>query len=137
MRHETRHRVCLPGALIARFGDSCPVTDNRRARRALSGHLKAPLVAVILAFIPALALGQSMRCGSKLITEGVSQAKVAALCGQPVQVVHPPAYDGVAPGASDVEEEIWIYNFGPNRLMRRIRFRNGIVATIGSVGYGY
>ena len=74
---------------------------------------------------------------NKLITEGTSQAKVAALCGQPVQVVHPPAYDGVVPGASDVAEEIWIYNFGSNKLMQRIRFRNGIVANMGSVGYGY
>lgn len=90
-----------------------------------------------LALVPALAIGQSMRCGSKLITEGTSQAKVAALCGQPVQVVHPPAYFGVAPGVSDVEEEIWVYNFGPNRFMQRIRFRNGVVAGIGSVGYGY
>jgi hypothetical protein len=109
MLQKMRHRVCLP----------------------------ASLVAVILALIPTLALGQSMRCGSKLITEGISQVKVAALCGQPAQVVHPPAYDVVMPGASDVEDEIWIYNFGPNKLMQRIRFRNGIVANIGSVGYGY
>ena len=106
-------------------------------RRAIIGHLKACLVAVTLALIPALALAQSMRCGSKLITEGMSQAKVAALCAQPVQVVHPPACDVVVPGASDVAEEIWIYNFGPNKLMQRIRFRNGVVANVGSVGYGY
>jgi len=49
--------------------------------------------------------------------------------------VHPPAYDGAVPGASDVAEEIWIYNFGPNKLMQRIRFRNGIAANMGSVGY--
>ena len=85
MLQETRHRVRLPGALIASFGGSC-----------------------LVALIPTLALGQSMRCGNELITEGTSQAKVAASCGQPVQVVHPPAYDGVVPGASDVAEEIWI-----------------------------
>jgi hypothetical protein len=28
-----------------------------------------------------------------------------------------------------VDEEIWVYNFGPNRLMQRIRFRNGILAS--------
>jgi hypothetical protein len=137
MLQKTRHRVRLPGAPIGSFGGSCLVTENRRARRAIIAHLKASLVAVILALLPTLALAQSMRCGSKLITEGTSQAKVAALCGQPAQVVHPPAYDVVVPGASDVEEEIWIYNFGPNKLMQRIRFRNGIVANIGSVGYGY
>lgn len=95
------------------------------------------IAVVILAFLPPLALAQSMRCGSALITEGTSQAKVAALCGQPAQVVHPPAYDAVAPGVSDVQEEFWIYNFGPNKLMQRIRFRNGRVANVTSVGYGY
>ena len=137
MRQKTRHRVRLPGALIASFGGSRLVAENRRARRAVIGHRNAFMVAAILALSPTLALGQSIRCGSKLVTEGMSQAKVAALCGQPAQVVHPAAYDVVVPGVSDVAEEIWIYNFGPNKLMQRIRFRNGIVATIGSVGYGY
>lgn len=93
--------------------------------------------ALILALLPALALGQSIRCGSGLITEGTSQAKVAALCGPPAQVVHPPAFDAVLPGTADVAEEIWTYNFGPYRLMQRIRFRDGLVANIDSVGYGY
>lgn len=137
MLQKTRHRVHSLGALVASLAGSCPVTENRRARRAVIGHPKASLVAVILALIPTLAFGQSISCGNKLVTEGMSQAKVAALCGQPAQVVHPPAYDVVVPGASDVEEEIWIYNFGPNKLMQRVRFRNGIVANIGSVGYGY
>ncbi|MGO9804893.1 MAG: DUF2845 domain-containing protein [Steroidobacteraceae bacterium] len=67
-----------------------------------------------------------MRCGTELITKGTSQAKVAALCGLPTQVV-----------ASAEDEELWIYNFGPNRLMQRIRFRNGVVAGIETIGYGF
>ena len=43
------------------------------------------VVLVVLALLPTLALGQSMRCGSELITKGTTQAKVAALCGQPWQ----------------------------------------------------
>jgi hypothetical protein len=92
---------------------------------------------LLLALLPALAAADSMRCGSQLVTAGMSQAKVAALCGQPVQVVHPPASDSVAPGVSDVEWETWVYNFGPNRFMQRIRFRNGVVENVSSVGYGY
>ena len=137
MLQKTRHRVRLLGALIASFGGSCLVSGNRSAQRATIAHVKSSFVVVILALLPTLALGQSMRCGNDLITKGTSQAKVAALCGQPTQVVHPPAYDGVVPGASDVQEEIWTYNLGPNNLMRRIWFRNGIVANIDSVGYGY
>lgn len=78
-----------------------------------------------------------MRCGSELITTGTSQAKVAALCGQPTQIVRPAVSGGVQPGVSDVDEEIWVYNLGPNKLMRRLRFRNGVVANLDSVGYGY
>jgi len=100
-------------------------------------HMKSSFVVVILVLLPTVVLGQSLRCGSKLITQGTSQAKIAALCGQPVQVVHPPAYNGIVPGASDVQTEIWIFNFGPNKLMQRIRFRNGIADGIDSVGYGY
>ena len=100
-------------------------------------RLRVRLLSALIVLLPTFALGQSMRCGNKLITQGTSQAKVAALCGQPVQVVHPPAYDGVVAGVSDVQEETWVYNFGPDKFMQRIRFRNGIVANIGSVGYGY
>jgi hypothetical protein len=89
-------------------------------------HLKSSLVAVILAVLPKLVLADPMRCGSELITAGTSQAKVAALCGEPVQVA-----------VSDADEEIWVYNFGPNKLMQRIWFRNGVVAGIDSIGYGY
>jgi Protein of unknown function (DUF2845) len=100
-------------------------------------RIPAALGVLALALIPALAVGESMRCGSRLITQGTSQAKVAALCGQPAQVVHPPGVDGVVPGVFDVREEVWTYNFGPNRLMQRIRFLDGVVTNIDSVGYGY
>ena len=113
------------------------VAASRGAQRCLRSHVKSSFVVVILGLLPTLALGQSMRCGSELIAKGTSQAKVAALCGQPAQVVRPATSDGVVPGVSDVEEEIWVYNFGPNKLMQRIRFRNGAVTDIGSVGYGY
>jgi hypothetical protein len=33
--------------------------------------------------------------------------------------------------------EVWIYNFGPNKLMQRIRFEDGVVVRIESLGYGY
>jgi hypothetical protein len=122
MLRETRHRVRLRGA--------------RETQRAIA-NLKSSFVVVILTLLPTLALGQSIRCGSELITRGTSQAKVAALCGQPTQVVRPAVSNGVEPGVSDVEEEIWVYNFGPNKLMQRIQFRNGIVANIDSVEYGY
>jgi hypothetical protein len=137
MLQKTRDLVRLLGALLAGFGGSCLAAGNRGAQRATIAHMKSSFVVVVLALLPTLALGQSMRCGSELITKGTSQAKVAALCGQPTQVVHPPAYDGVVPGVSDVQDEIWTYNLGPNKQIQRIWFRNGTVANIDSVGYGW
>jgi len=137
MLQETHPRVGLRGNLIAGIGGRRVVAASRGTQWSLRSHVKSSFVAVILGLLPTFALGQSLRCGSELIAKGASQAKVAALCGQPAQVVRPATSDGVVPGVSDVEEEIWVYNFGPNKLMQRIRFRNGVVTDIGSVGYGY
>ena len=134
MLRETRHRVRLRSVMTASVDG--PVAAHRRPQRP-TAHLKSWFVIVVLALFPTFALGQSMRCGSELISKGTSQAKVAALCGQPTQVVRPAVSDGVEPGVSDVEEEIWVYNLGPYKLMQRIRFRNGVVANIDSVGYGF
>jgi hypothetical protein len=37
----------------------------------------------------------------------------------------------------EVQVEVWIYNFGPDRLMQRIRFEDGVVVRIESIGFGY
>jgi hypothetical protein len=108
--------------------------------------------------LPLSAGAQSLRCGEGLITEGTTQAEVAARCGQPAQVDRQALYSegaaalpgGPAPGngppllpglvrrsGSEVSVEVWTYNFGPSRLMERIRFENGVVVKIESLGYGY
>ena len=37
----------------------------------------------------------------------------------------------------EVPVEIWTYNFGPYKLMRRVRFVDGLVEEIETLGYGY
>jgi len=37
----------------------------------------------------------------------------------------------------EVPVEYWTYNFGPNKLMRRIRFVDGLVEEIETLDYGY
>ena len=98
-----------------------------------------------LAFIPDLADAQSLVCDGKIINEGITQAEVSAKCGQPVQVDHTTVYNGTEVNSgngalgsvSDVQVEIWTYNFGPNKLMERIRFENGRVVRIDALGYGF
>jgi hypothetical protein len=103
------------------------------------------LMATVVACIPALAMAQSLRCDDKIISTGTIRAKVLTLCGDPAQVVQKSVY--YRPLASvdyranpitvEVQVEVWIYNFGPDRLMQRIRFEDGVVVRIESVGFGY
>ena len=103
------------------------------------------LMATVVACIPALSMAQSLRCDGKIISQGSIRAQVAALCGDPAQVVQKSVY--YRPLASvdyranpitvEVQVEVWIYNFGPDRLMQRIRFEDGLVVRIESLGYGY
>jgi hypothetical protein len=108
----------------------------------------------LIACLPLSALGQSLRCGEKLITIGTAQVEVAARCGQPTQIEHQTIYGekaavGAAPpgmiplppvgarAGTETSVELWTYNFGPTRLMQRIRFENGVVTQIESLGYGF
>jgi hypothetical protein len=49
---------------------------------------------------------------------------------------------GLLPGVvrrsgSEIPVEVWTYNFGPDRFMQRIRFENGVIVRIESLGYGF
>jgi len=105
----------------------------------------------------------ALRCGAKLIGDGATQGKVLKYCGEPEAVrvrsffrAGFPRYrgrnriggTGTATGAdlellyadrayTEVRVEEWTYNFGPRRLMRVIRFENGLVTVINQLGYGY
>ncbi|UCG72225.1 MAG: DUF2845 domain-containing protein [Chromatiales bacterium] len=105
---------------------------------------------------PALAL----RCGNKLVQRGDPMPKVLKYCGEPVATQTRSIVRRGIPrsrvfrdrdlrGFSDEELLIndrsyvevlvdeWTYNFGPRKLMRIIRFENGLVADVTELGYGY
>ena len=108
-------------------------------------------IPALIACFPLSALAQSLQCGQTVITNGITQAEVAARCGPPAQIEHQPIYSesatavppvGVLPpivmrSATEIPVEVWTYNFGPSRLMQRIRFENGVVVRIESLGYGF
>jgi Protein of unknown function (DUF2845) len=96
--------------------------------------------------VPAMA--QSLRCDGKIISAGATRAQVTARCGEPVQVDPKSVYyrpisafgnhtNSIEVPVIEVQVEIWTYNFGPDRLMQRIRFEDGVVVRIESLGYGY
>lgn len=111
------------------------------------------LVVVALGFAnPAAAF----RCGSKLVKDGMHEAAVIAVCGEPASRrnlgyalrgidLHARRHRGyghhVQPGFGHYSQEVLItemvYNFGPRKLMRRLLFEGGVLVSIESIGYGH
>ena len=101
-------------------------------------------VAAALAFSgPAIA--DSMRCGSKLLTDGDPYDKVEAYCGPPSsierrEILRPYYfYRNSLPihGSYEVSVEYWTYNFGPTKLMRRVKFEDGLLVDVETLQHGY
>jgi hypothetical protein len=97
---------------------------------------------------PAAYAFDTVRCGSMLVMEGDSREKARRLCGEPADIVHTtimrrPSYERnghvIYFGDELVETrvETWTYNFGPNKLMRRLRFVDDRLESIETLGYGY
>jgi hypothetical protein len=110
---------------------------------------KARLLAILLLLsVSPTTVALGFYCGRSIINEGKSIEYVLEKCGQPsysqehteyrvLRYTPPAPYPGI------VEERVipiiiheWRYNFGPNRLMRYLRFENGILKAIESIGRG-
>ena len=108
-------------------------------------RVAAVLILGLLAGSPAFAF----RCGTKLVSEGDTRAQVAAKCGEPTDVINqgsvfrrPVIWNHgrryyIGEDSIEVPIESWLYNLGPNKLMRRVRFEAGLVVEIETLGYGY
>jgi hypothetical protein len=98
----------------------------------------------------------ALRCDSKVVQEGMQEVRVIDLCGEPVSVRHlgyvlRPYIVKVPAGSfgSRATRRVYggyhenlmvtemLFNFGPHRLMRLIRFEGGVVTSIKTAGYGY
>jgi Protein of unknown function (DUF2845) len=107
------------------------------------------IFAIGLALAAASPAHAAFRCGSHLITEGDTRSEVIAKCGEPTEIDQrsailrqPVVWVGgrryvVGNGLIEVPVEVWVYNLGPNKLMRRLRFEDGLVVDIDTLGYGY
>jgi hypothetical protein len=116
------------------------------------------VLALFVCMEPAFAL----RCGNRLVSEGDHQLKIEKYCGEPAAVTLHTVYRSGIPTSrhrhgrqqlshanssdellihnrslEEVQIEEWTYNFGPRRLMRVIRFENGLVTNVTALGYGY
>jgi Protein of unknown function (DUF2845) len=105
-------------------------------------HLLLPA----LALLPCLALADTMRCGSALVSEGDTMEKVLTHCGEPqarsrTWIRRQPRFEFGGQeipfaGTEDVPVDLWTYDFGASRLMRRVRFVAGKVQSIQTLEHG-
>jgi len=125
------------------------MADGSSTRRTLA----AALVAMLLLGLADAAF--AFRCGSRIVQEGMHQWEVIEICGEPVSIRHvglvvraydPRRHDGrdtyiYSSGYRFYNEEVevveMIFNFGPRKLMRKLKFEGGILASIRTMGYGY
>ena len=97
------------------------------------------LLAILLLLASPAAL--AMRCGSRIVDVGTEDFQVRERCGDPfwtdrytdVVVI---GRDGPLERQREVQYDVWYYNFGPRQLMRRLVFRDGLLAQEDTLGYG-
>jgi len=110
-------------------------------------------LAALLLVAPTVSLSEdSMRCGSKLISVSDGKDKVRALCGEPTSIDFQGVirrvpryeygygfsrYQYYGPGVVDMPVEVWTYNFGTSKLLRKLRFVGDELEEIRTDGYGY
>lgn len=106
------------------------------------------MLLIVAGLLSSQSYADAMRCGTKLLREGDTRDAVRSLCGEPSDVqarsiLRRPYYDYkgrivyFGDGLVEIPVEIWTYNFGPFKLMRRVRFVDGFIEDIETLGYGY
>ena len=80
-------------------------------------------------------------CGDRVISVGDTKPDILNKCGEPFyksshQEEQKERFDDSGSRNVIVTVEEWTYNFGPQRFMRVITFRNGTVVDIRTGGYG-
>ncbi len=104
------------------------------------------LFVMAIGLLPWVAAADTMRCGSALISEGDTIEKVLDQCGEPRErtrtwIQRPPRFEFGGQeipfaGTEDVPVDVWTYDFGSSRLIRRVRFVAGKVQLIVTLEHG-
>ena len=114
-------------------------------------HMKrlTPWLAISLFAAQAAHSEDSFRCGSRLASTGDTKYKVLQICGEPSDKTlvgslpqarlwfHEFRFYYLDPPYQYVPIEVWTYNLGPNKLLRRLRFEGDELVDIRAEGYGY
>jgi len=118
-------------------------------------HKAIPYIVLICGLLMA-ADAWALRCGNRIVQEGMTDVEVIELCGEPHSerqlgfilrpyiVRRPAGINGIRStrrsyGGFHQELAVteMLFNFGPRKLMRRMRFEGGRLTYIETAGYGH
>src|SRR4051812_1071909 len=100
-------------------------------------QLRWPLALACVAYllVPS-AHADILRCGSDLIEQGDSAARVIEKCGEPTSktTLEEPIWsqgpNGTVYQSGSAQAELWRYNFGSNKFPAVLKIRDGVVQSI-------
>ena len=131
-------------------------TDSRDDRDLHRSTLNLLRTGLVVALLVTCSDAWGLRCSNRLVTEGMTEDRVIELCGEPESVRHlgyvlrpyimrvPVSSVGSRATRrvySGFHQELAVkellFNFGPQRLMRVMRFEGGLLTSIDTAGYGH
>lgn len=115
-----------------------------------TGKLPISIALACMAFL-ASDPAHALRCGNRLVNEGMHESEVKAICGEPISerslgyvlrshidrthgLTTTRYYGGYR---REVLVTELVFNFGPRKFMRKLRFEGGRLVLIETIGYGY
>ena len=115
-----------------------------------TGKLPISIALACMAFL-ASDPAHALRCGNRLVIDGMHESEVRAICGKPVSerrlgyvlrshfdrthgLTTTRYYGGYH---REVLVTELVFNFGPRKFMRKMRFEGGVLTSIETIGYGY
>ena len=115
-----------------------------------TGKLTLSIALACMAFL-ASDPAHALRCGNRLVKDGMHESEVKAICGKPVSErrlgyvlrSHFDRTHGLTTTRyyGGYQREVLVtelvFNFGPRKLMRKLRFEGGLLTSIETLGYGY
>ncbi|MFZ2311803.1 MAG: DUF2845 domain-containing protein [Methylobacter sp.] len=109
--------------------------------------MKKITIGVLVLSLYSFNAAYAFKCGRELVQEGDTRADILALCGEPDSVethyevqsrkLRFPFRTQDYQEIVEVEVEEWTYNFGRLRFKQYLRFENGVLKEIKSLGRGY
>ena len=96
------------------------------------GLLGLQLACPILAF----AAESTLRCEKGIVSNGDEKIEAKQKCGKPSSMEKSTIPKSRSGTGKAIKVEEWTYNFGPKKFMKRLRFENGKLRDVESLGYG-